>query len=270
MMEILNELNERKRRDIDDFLSFIGIYEDTKREKALKKLLHKEKKYIKGKTCVEAGAGSGIFSIYMAELGAKKVYAVEESKTIFKLLKKNVENFKNIIPINKRIEEFEPDEEIDFLFHEFYGSLLFDESIFSLYELRFKPKRIAPDGGRLWCMFIRDEEILEKDKIYRREWKEILKGALVLDLFPWVKFRNDKKIIGWNYKKDIKKEFIIELKEKADFIGFASEIVHDEESVLKTWEAKNWAIVFTPKVSDKFRLKFSYKGGYTEVKFVWI
>lgn len=136
MMEILNELPEKKGREIDDFLTFMGIYEDKIRERALKKLLYQNRNLIKDKICVEAGAGFGIFSIYMAELGAKKVYAVEESKIMFRLLKENVKNYRNIIPVNEKIEEFKPEEKVNFLFHEFYGSMLFDESILSLYRLK--------------------------------------------------------------------------------------------------------------------------------------
>ena len=256
MMEILNELPEKKRREIDDFLAFIGIYEDRTRERALKKLLYQNRNLIKNKICVEAGAGLGVFSIYMAELGAKKVYAVEESKVMFEFLKEKVKNYKNIIPVNEKIEEFKPQEKVDLLFHEFYGSMLFDESIFSLYKLKFKPGNIIPDGGRLWCMFLNEIDILKKDKIYTGKWKEIFRNVLVLDLFPWVKFKNHKKIIEWNMRIKPKREYTVEIKRKADFLTFASEITHKGKSILKTWRAKNWALVFTPKAGNKFSLKF--------------
>jgi len=269
-MEILNELPEKKRREIDDFLTFIGIYEDKTRERALKKLLYQNRNLIKDKICVEAGAGLGIFSIYMAELGAKKVYAVEESKIMFEFLRENVKNYRNIIPVNEKIEKFKPEEKVDFLFHEFYGSMLFDESIYSLYRLKFKPRHIVPDGGRLWCMFLNEKDILKKDKIYTHKWRRIFKNVLILDLFPWVKFKNHKKIIDWNIKEKPEREFVVEVNRKADFLVFASEITHKGKSILKTWKAKNWALVFTPKTGNRFFIKFRYLDGYTKVNFRWI
>lgn len=269
-MEIINEIKGKKRVYIDDFLSFIPIYEDKKRERALRKLLLKNKQWVKDKVCVEAGAGKGIFSKLMVLLGAKKVYAVEESFYLFKILKENVKSEKKIIPVNKRIEEFLPDEEIDLLFHEFYGSLLLDESIFALEKINFKPKRVMPDGGALWCMILKEEDIIKKDRIYEKKWKEILKGVLVTDLFPFIKFKPHFKIIEWRYGKTLKKSFEIEIKKKGDFLVFSSEIKDRGKSILKTWEADTWSLIFTPISGKKFLLKFNYKNAYTEVDFKWI
>ncbi len=269
-MEIINEINQKKRIYVDDFLSFIPIYEDKKRERVLKRLLLKNKEFIENKVCVEAGAGKGIFSKYMVFLGAKKVYAIEESFYLFKILKENVKYEKKIIPINKKIEDFLPDEEIDLLFQEFYGSLLFDESLLALEKIKFKPKRVIPDGGALWGMILKEKEIIKKDKIYERNWKEILKNVLVTDLFPFIKFTPHFKIIEWKYGEFFKKSFEFEIKRKGDFLVFSSEIKDRGKSILKTWEAKTWSLIFTPISGKKFLLQFKYKDAYTEVKFKWI
>ncbi len=269
-MEIINEINEKRRRYVDDFLSFIPIYEDKKREIALKNLLLKNRKFIKNKICVEAGAGKGIFSKFMVLLGAKRVYAVEESFYLYKILKENVKDEKKIIPVNKKIEDFLPDEEIDLLFQEFYGSLLFDESLLALEKIKFKPKRVIPDGGALWCMILKEKEIMEKDKIYEKNWKEILKNVLVSDLFPYIKFKPHFKIFEWNYGKDFPKFIKFELKRKGDFLVFSSEIKDKGKSILKTWETDTWSLIYTPINGKKFLFEFNYENAFTEIKFKWI
>lgn len=269
-MEIINEIKEKRRRNVDDFLSFISIYEDKKRESSLKKLLLRNKKLIKNKVCVEAGAGKGIFSKFMVFLGAKKVYAVEESFYLYKILKENIKGERKIIPVNKKIEEFIPDEEIDLLFHEFYGSLLLDESLLALEKIKFKPKRVMPDSGALWCMILKEKEILKRDKIYERNWKDILSNILVSDLYPFVKFKPHFKILEWKYGKTSKTLFEVELKRKGDFIVFSSEIRDRGKSVLKTWEGSTWPLIFTPVRGKKFLLEFKYKKAYTGIIFKWI
>jgi len=58
----------------------------------------------KGKVFIDAGANIGVFSIYAAMRGAKKVYAFEPSGVNFNIMKRNIERSglgKIIVPINK-------------------------------------------------------------------------------------------------------------------------------------------------------------------------
>ena len=68
-------------------------------------LTDEERKYIKNKDIIDAGAFTGDTSIPLSELTEKNVYAFEPFNNSFKLLNKNIEdnNIKNIISINKSL-----------------------------------------------------------------------------------------------------------------------------------------------------------------------
>lgn len=63
---------------------------------------------IKGKVVVDAGANSGVFSLYAARLGAKRVYSFEPLKSTYKRLVRNVKRNglgSKIIPVNMALGE---------------------------------------------------------------------------------------------------------------------------------------------------------------------
>lgn len=76
------------------------MLEDTVRNKAYKQAIIDNSAFIKGKTVLDVGAGTGILSVFCAQAGAAKVYAVEASDT-YKLAEQVVsENgFSNIIEV---------------------------------------------------------------------------------------------------------------------------------------------------------------------------
>jgi len=59
-----------------------------------------KKEEIKNKTIIDIGANIGLFSIFCAENGAKKVIAIEANSNIFKKLKENTKEYNNIEIIN--------------------------------------------------------------------------------------------------------------------------------------------------------------------------
>jgi len=74
-------------------------------------------KNIKGKVVIDAGANMGVFSLYAAKLGAKKVYAFEPVTGTFDILKKNIEqnNMQDIIiPVNMALGDRKGEGEISF------------------------------------------------------------------------------------------------------------------------------------------------------------
>lgn len=269
-MELFNELPVEREQAIDDFLTFIGIYESKRRHRSLRALLKKHRSKIQDKVCLEAGAGKGLFSREMADLGARKVYSVERSDLLYNLLNENVSGLDKIETVQEGIEFFEPPEPIDVLFHEFYGSLILDESILALQQLKFKPGTILPDGGRLWCMPIMESQIGEKDKTYEPAWKDLLAGALISDVFETIPFKPKWKVFDWDLSSS-ETTFTFELPEKADFLAFCGEITHQGESVLKLWYTHNWPVVYTPATGTKFQLRFNYdETGFTPLHFDWI
>jgi FkbM family methyltransferase len=57
-----------------------------------------------GDICIDIGANVGNYSIALAQF-AEKVYSFEPNPKTFELLKKNTDNYKNIIPVNKALSD---------------------------------------------------------------------------------------------------------------------------------------------------------------------
>jgi hypothetical protein len=267
-MELFNELNAFRERAIEDFLTFIPIYESRLRTRRLKSFLKNQKQLISGKTCVEAGAGRGIFAGEMVKLGARKVFAVEQSPSMFQILEEEFGKHMKISLVNSPIEKFLPAGNIDTLVHEFYGPLVLDETILSLQRLKFSPENILPDGGRLWAMPVTEKQIRQKDKVYDPAWKKVLSSALVSDVFPGIPFRPVWEVFSWDVFRG-GKTFEFVLPQSCDWIALCGEITHEGNSVLKLWQTGNWPVLFTPVSGKKFRLSFRYSGGFTKVYFGW-
>lgn len=77
------------------------------------------KKFIKGKTLIDAGCGSGSFSILLSLLGAKKVFAVDYVADSVEMTRAfaNIANIKNITAIHSDIGKLDlPNDSIDGIF----------------------------------------------------------------------------------------------------------------------------------------------------------
>lgn len=76
------------------------MLEDKPRNIAYKNAIINNKEYIKDKIVLDVGAGTGILSIFCAQAGAAKVYAVEASN-LYKLTEEVVKenHFENIIEV---------------------------------------------------------------------------------------------------------------------------------------------------------------------------
>lgn len=268
-MELFNELKSDKSQDVTDFLTFIPIYRSTRRYKSLAALIKRYRHAIEGKTVMEAGAGRGIFSQLMAELGAKEVLAIERSKTLYALAKEGAENHPTIECHLSDVSNFETEKQVDLLFHEFYGPLVLDETMLALRKLRFEPGIILPDGGKLWAMPISEADILAKDKQYEPVWKDILQGALISDLISGIPFKPAWEVFDWDVHSE-QTAFEFEIPEACDFIAFCGEITHEGKSVLNMWWTHNWPVIYTPVAGKKFSMRFKYIGGFTRVYFEWI
>lgn len=268
-MELFNELSGQREQQVQDFLTFIPIYKSKRRIASLTALLKQHRRQIEGQVVVEAGAGRGIFSRLMAELGAKEVLAVEQNEVLYEILGGTVENHPTVQCHLSDIREFEPAAPVALLFHEFYGPLVLDETILALRELQFVPELVLPDGGRLWAMPISEAEILAKDVLYEPLWADSLEGVLISDLLGGIPFVPTWKVFDWDVHSD-QTSFEFELPEECDFIALCGEITHQGRGVLKMWWTHNWPVIYTPVAGKRFRLKFWYAGGYTRVYFDWI
>jgi len=268
-MELFNSLSGDREQDIADFLTFIPIYNSKRRIRAYYSLLRKFKASIQGQVCCEAGAGRGLISQKMAEMGAEKVYAVERSGVLFDLLEEGIQEFPQIESVEEDIEFWEPEMPIQTLVHEFYGPLVLDETMLVLQKMNFSPTTILPDGGRLWAMPIMESTLLEKEQLYEPAWKNTLAGALISDLFEHIPFEPTWEVFHWDVHQN-QETFRFEVPEACDFIALCGEITHEQQPVLKMWWTNNWPVIYTPVSGKVFEIAFDYAYGYTQVKFEWV
>jgi FkbM family methyltransferase len=115
---------------------------------------HLTEKLLSGKVVFDVGANIGVFSLYSAKLGAKRVFAFEPVKETFDMLKKNIKenNLETIVvPINAAISDKSGFNEI---FYNFPGdegasikfsNKLYSEKVVSISLDSFcKTKKITP------------------------------------------------------------------------------------------------------------------------------
>lgn len=133
---------ERERPPCTDFdvayfqsYSHVGIHEemikDRVRTETYRNAVLQHQSHIAGKVVVDVGCGTGILSIFCAQAGAKRVYAVDASEIA--LQAKEVVKANNlsdtIIVLHGRVEDVEIDEEVDVIISEWMGYMLLYESM---------------------------------------------------------------------------------------------------------------------------------------------
>ncbi len=268
MLEIVNRLPARSFREIDNFLSFIGIYEDRQRTAALRALITRNRAAIAGKVGVEAGAGLGVLTRALLAAGAKRVYAVEGNAQCAQFLRQRFAAEPRVEVVGEPIERFRPPGgKVDFLFHELYGALLLDESILALERIRFDPGAVFPNGGRLLAQVVPLSRF--KDPTITPALLRPLRQALVTDLFANFRFTAPRVAAEWRFKRGARGYvFACRLPACPDgVLALGMQVRHAGHMVTGTQECFNWPYVFTPAAGTKFRLAFSYCRGMTEVDF---
>ncbi|KAI7995617.1 putative protein arginine N-methyltransferase 6 [Camellia lanceoleosa] len=113
----------------------VGIHEemikDRVRTETYRAAVMQHQNYIAGKVVVDVGCGTGILSIFCAQAGAKRVYAVDASDIAVQaneVVKAN--NLSDtVIVLHGRIEDVEIDEEVDVIISEWMGYMLLYESM---------------------------------------------------------------------------------------------------------------------------------------------
>lgn len=100
---------------------------------------------------MDVGAGSGILSLFAAQAGASKVYAIEASKSVEnarKLIKAN--GFEKIITVlESRIEDLTPEQipegKVDVIVSEPLGTFLLNERMLETYVIA-RQHFLKPEG----------------------------------------------------------------------------------------------------------------------------
>lgn len=94
--------------DFRDRLKFLDIqYPEVYKELVTDNIYNIKKEQVEGKCVIDVGANIGIYSLLVAELGAKKVLAIEPISDTFNQLCKNINigNYRNIIPMKNVVSE---------------------------------------------------------------------------------------------------------------------------------------------------------------------
>lgn len=113
----------------------VGIHEemikDRVRTETYRMAIMQHQNAIAGKVVVDVGCGTGILSIFCAQAGAKRVYAVDASEIALQaneVVKAN--NLSDtVIVLHGRVEDVEIDEEVDVIISEWMGYMLLYESM---------------------------------------------------------------------------------------------------------------------------------------------
>jgi hypothetical protein len=156
---------------------------------------------------------------------------------------------------------------VGLLFHELYGALLLDESLIALGRLKFEPSNVVPNGGALLVEKVELSSF--KDKLISAKTLELLKGALITDLFLKFRFKTPSRIMEWKFGARVPRELICAPPGKGEVLVFGMEILHDGERVCGTKDCENWPYVYTPVSGKKFRLSFGYDKCFSDIRFKW-
>ncbi|KAI5678565.1 hypothetical protein M9H77_09515 [Catharanthus roseus] len=129
----------------------VGIHEemikDRARTETYRKAIMQHQSHIAGKVVVDVGCGTGILSIFCAQAGAKRVYAVDASDIAVQaneVIKAN--NLSDTVTVlHGRVEDVEIDEEVDVIISEWMGYMLLYESMLGS-VIRARDRWLKPGG----------------------------------------------------------------------------------------------------------------------------
>jgi len=270
-LEILNQLPFRKYSALSDFLAFLGIYDDEERRKVWSTLLDRYSDAIEGGVVVEVGAGLGEFSLMALEMGARKVYAVERNPYAHEVLRERLGRYRNVRVVKADALRFVPREDVDVLIHDFYGPLLYDESLYVLDNLPYRPRVVLPNGGRLVVGTTKLAAL--RDPTVKPDILRHLNGVLVADLFPVEdKPEAEEKVVAtWSFGGGLSMEPSVDIGEMVgDLLMFYLEVQHNGRTLCSSFTCTNWSVAWTPRVGDVFEIKFKWDGDFTKTYFRWV
>jgi len=122
--------------------------------------------FFEDRTVLVINSGIGLYSLFCAKAGARKVYSLEPNKTYFKFQKKIVQlnRYQDIIEVhNCEIEDIYNIEKVDIIVCEWMGNFLLSNSflksvIYARDKFLVRDGLIFPDKATLYICGIQDEE----------------------------------------------------------------------------------------------------------------
>lgn len=132
-----------------------------------------------GKTVLDVGAGTGILSLFAAQAGARKVYAVEGTRSADYAERLIAANgyADRVEVVRARLDELELPERVDVVISEPWGFFLFHERMVEAFVLardRFlKPGgRMFPGNARVWLAPFADADLQQARQITAAFWEQ--------------------------------------------------------------------------------------------------
>jgi histone-arginine methyltransferase CARM1 len=132
-----------------------------------------------GKSVLDVGAGTGILSLFAAQAGARKVYAVEgtpAAEYARHLVEAN--GFDDRVEIVRaRLDELSLPEKVDVIVSEPWGFFLFHERMVEAFLIA-RDKFLKPDGrmfpgqGRLWLAPFSDPRLYQSRQVASAFWEQ--------------------------------------------------------------------------------------------------
>ncbi len=268
-MDIVNRLSPRQFRTYDDLLAFLSIYDDRNRLRAYRQLLRAHHHRIRGAVCLEAGCGLGYLSEELLRLGARRVYAVERNRLLFRLARQRLGQCDRLQLFCTDLSTFSPPEPIEVLVHDFYGMMLYDEDLWTLDHLPFQPGLVLPDGGYLMAGLTESSRVC--DRTVTPEIFQAFAGVLVSGLFDAEDLPGRWHVARWRFGEGLQISPPDLSGEPGDVLFFYLSVTHGNKEICRAGYCSNWPYIWTPRIGDHFSLTFQRRSNYgTEVVFRWL
>lgn len=272
-MDILNQLPRKRFRQLDDLLAFISIYDDRQRTRAFTSLLRRHAEAINGSVCVEGGAGLGLFSIEMARLGAKRVYAVEQNPLLASIARRRFQTLpraiaKRIELVELPLQQFHPPTHVNILVHELYGQLLYDEDLWVLERLRFHPDLVMPDGGELHAGIVSSSSY--RDRVVTSDVLDQLEGSLVSGLFEENLSELKTPVLRWRYREGLQRVRHSFSGKRGDLLCLGLVVTHDGKKICQAGSCPNWSYAWTPRRGNSIAIDFRRAEAGMDCRFRWL
>ncbi|KUF92759.1 Tartrate-resistant acid phosphatase type 5 [Phytophthora nicotianae] len=177
--------------------------------------------HFKDKVVLDVGTGSGILSIWAAQAGARKVYAVEATdiaQQARKVIKAN--NQDHIITvIQSKIEDVELPEKVDVVISEWMGYFLLRESMFDSVIVA-RDRWLKPEGA-MFPSHARNAFRKEQEQysLHTSSWEELNAGDLIGDEVEFAKW--DLKTCTLDDIKEVRAPFTMPISIMSRFGGIA-------------------------------------------------
>lgn len=260
--------------------SFNCLIDEARTEK-FRKVIRKMVK--KGDVVVDAGTGTGILSLFAAEAGAKKIYAVELDENNIRTLRRNFEinGYGEIISFVKGdIRKVKLPQKIDAVICEMIATGLIDElqipAINNILNFTKKNAKFLLKSYESYADLVYNNDVFydHKLKIIRYEYSDVPKTRSIL--FSNTKIYNKKDLSRVNKNNTISKKILLTINKNGliNSIRITGKTILYDNSIFESSFAFSFPIILPvedikAKKGDKFQINLSYEmcGGLKKLKY---